>query len=188
MIPLAELKPHIQPILQHYQQSFSSKTYTLENDEHDVIMDLFGVTPCLKRENRQYWGRELGMCWQSIVAAVCKVLCSGYKPAQRFGLDEPFDLAVDTFAIDTKYRIGSGDAGTLKKMKQYGSLLKGQGYDPVLLIVRDDNLSAALTACRNGGWRIYQSAAAFAFIMEITKFDLLAALQMLKHAFCVTRS
>lgn len=27
---------------------------------NDVLMDVFGIVPTLKRENRQYWGRELG--------------------------------------------------------------------------------------------------------------------------------
>jgi hypothetical protein len=27
-----------------------------ENDAHDTLMDLYGSTPLLKRENRQYWG------------------------------------------------------------------------------------------------------------------------------------
>ena len=119
-----------------YQRSFIAKTYATENDDHDVVMDLFGITPLLKRENRQYWVRELGMCWQAIVSALCKVRSNDYQTAQRFGADEPFDLLVGSAAIDTKYRIGSGDSGTLKKFKQYGPFLKEKGFNPVLLIVR----------------------------------------------------
>ncbi len=51
----------IEPIIKKYYQSFSEKTYGQENNESDFLMDLFGISPELKRENRQYWGRELGM-------------------------------------------------------------------------------------------------------------------------------
>lgn len=57
-------------------------------------------------------------------------------------------------AIDTKYRIGSGDSGTLKKFKAYGPTLEEKGFTPVLLIVREDNLGAAITACNAGGWTV----------------------------------
>jgi hypothetical protein len=140
MVSESELLVLISAIIAQYSRSFTAKIYSDENNEHDVIMDLFSITPELKRENRQYWGRELGMCWQLIVSAVCKARRSDYKPAPRFGSDEPCDLIVDKYAIDTKYRIGSGDSGTLKKFKQYGPLLKTEGYSPMLLIVRSDNL------------------------------------------------
>jgi hypothetical protein len=49
-------------ILRQYQSSFADKIYSEENDDHDVLMDVFSLLPVIKRENRQYWGRELGMC------------------------------------------------------------------------------------------------------------------------------
>lgn len=54
-------------ILGQYQHSFSRKTYQEENNDVDLLMEAFAITPELKRENRQYWGRELGMCWQRLV-------------------------------------------------------------------------------------------------------------------------
>lgn len=90
-------------------------------------MDVFGISPELKRENRQYWGRELGMCWQRLVIEVCKHTRKDYAPSIRVGADEPCDLVVGKLAIDTKYRIGSGDSGTLKKFKAYAALLRGKG-------------------------------------------------------------
>jgi hypothetical protein len=150
----SELTRLLCEVIDRYRASFSAKLYNEENNEHDVIMDLFGITPLLKRENRQYWGRELGMCWQLIVSTLCRARCADYEPARRFGADEPYDLRVGQYAIDTKYRIGSGDAGTLKKFKQYGPLLKRENYTPVLLIVRSDNLPAAITAMRAGGWSV----------------------------------
>ncbi|MEG5174835.1 hypothetical protein [Microcoleus sp. B3-D7] len=46
-------------ILARYQNSFTEKIYAEENEEHDVLMDVFGLSPIIKKENRQYWGREL---------------------------------------------------------------------------------------------------------------------------------
>ncbi|MGC9503421.1 hypothetical protein [Baaleninema sp.] len=114
----------LENILKKYQNSFSDKVYAKENEERDPLMNVFEISPQLKRENRQYWGRELGMCWQLLVVEVCKKYCPDFHPAVKFGSDEPCDLVVENYAIDTKYRIGSGDSGTLKKFKRYGSLLR----------------------------------------------------------------
>ena len=164
-------------ILGQYQQSFTAKIYLEENDVPDLLMGVFGITPEIKRENRQYWGRELGMCWQRLITELCRQCCKGFAPARRFGKDEPFDLTVENQAIDTKYRIGSGDSGTLKKFKAYASLLKSNGYEPVLLIVREDNLPAAITACRSGGWAVLTGDETFRFLKELTGFDLKRYLQ-----------
>ena len=183
----AELTALLSIVIDRYKSSFAGKIYNEENDDHDVIMDLFSITPILKRENRQYWGRELGMCWQIIITTLCEARCETYKPALRFDADEPCDLVVGDYAIDTKYRIGSGDSGTLKKFKQYGPLLKGKGYTPVLLILRSDNLPAAITACVNGGWHIYRSSRSFDFIKELTGYDLYAHLHSMHGRFVVDR-
>ncbi|WP_211264443.1 hypothetical protein [Acetobacter senegalensis] len=175
----------ISNIIFNYKISFSNKIHTAGNEDFDVIMNLFNITPELKRENRQYWGRELGMCWQRIVTALCQTRCSNFQPAIRIGADEPFDLAVGQYAIDTKYRIGSGDAGTLKKFRENGARIKALGYTPVLLIVRSDNLNAAITACKSGGWDIYHSQAAFAFIHRETGFNLYNYLFLKKGAFSI---
>src|SRR5262245_22061646 len=114
-------------IIARYQKSFVEKVYCEENDDHDYLMDVFSLLPVIKRENRQYWGRELGMCWQLLVTRVFQTVPS-FKPAFRVGADEPCDFVVDKFAVDTKYRIGSGDSGTLKKFKSYGPMLKEMGY------------------------------------------------------------
>ena len=68
--------------------------------------------------------------------------------------------------------MGSGDSGTLKKFKQYGSLLKERGYKPVLLLLREDNLSSAITACRKGGWKIYVGDESFEFIKKVSGIDM----------------
>lgn len=166
-------KELLEPLIKKYYESFSQKTYNAENNEHDILMDIFNITPELKRENRQYWGRELGMLWQLIVENLAKAHCEDlYKPALRFGDDEPCDLLIGDDAIDTKYRIGSGDSGTLKKFKQYGQLLIEKGYRPVFLILRVDNLPAAITAAQRGGWNIYMGDEALDYLINKTGVDI----------------
>lgn len=154
----------IEPIIERYYHSFAKKTYNEENNECDFLMNLFNISPELKRQNRQYWGRELGMLWQLIVVELAYAHCPDFHSALRFGNDEPCDLVIGTDAIDTKYRIGSGDSGTLKKFKQYGHFLREQGYRPVIVMVRDDSLPAAITACLNGGWTIYSGQNAIRYL------------------------
>jgi len=166
------LQIELHKILSQYRESFSEKTYSDENNDSDVLMNLFGITPELKRENRQYWGRELGMCWQLLINKLCEINCKDYKPALKIDADEPTDLFIGNDAIDTKYRIGSGDSGTLKKFKKYGAFLKSKGFRPVLLILRKDNLSAAITACKVGGWEIYTGEESFKYIKQKAGFDL----------------
>ncbi len=148
------------------------KAYVDDYDSTDILMETFGITQDLKRENKQFWGRQLGMCWQLLVVELCKSTCPDYGDALRFGGDEPCDLVVGADAIDTKYRVGSGDSGTLKKFKQYGKLLQDEGYRPVFLFVREDNLPAAMTACKVGGWSIYTGKSTFGYLREKTEFDL----------------
>lgn len=180
------IESKLDEVLRRYQSSFVEKVYSDENDDHDILMDAFGISPELKRENRQYWGRELGKCWESLVIEACKN-AKTYQPALKIGSDEPCDLRVNTYAIDTKYRVGSGDSGTLKKFKQYGSLLKENGYKPVFLFLRSDNLPAAITACQSGGWSIYIGKQSFDFIKKISGFDLERYLIKKAQAFPVNR-
>jgi hypothetical protein len=162
----------LEQILARYQNSFTEKIYAEENEEHDILMDVFCISPIIKKENRQYWGRELGMCWQRLVTATCETYCSSFQRALKVGSDEPCDLIVERYAIDTKYRIGSGDSGTLKKFKSYGPLLRSYNYEPVFLILRPDNLPAALTGCKVGTWKVYTGDDSFEFIQTISGFDL----------------
>lgn len=168
----SKTEKQLRKILEQYQTSFSEKIYKDENDDFDVLMKVFDLTPELKRENRQYWGRELGMCWQRLVCALFELRSENYLPALRIEADEPCDCIVGKDAVDTKYRIGSGDSGTLKKFKQYGKLLREEGYNPLLLILREDNLPAAIKACESGDWTILTGKATFDYIEEKSSFDL----------------
>lgn len=165
------IEANLDAVLHRYKSSFIKKIYSDDNNESDILMDAFGITPQLKRENRQYWGRELGKCWETLVKEVCKSVPT-FQSALKTGSDEPCDFRINNYAIDTKYRIGSGDSGTLKKFKQYGPLLKSFGYEPVFLFLREDNLPAAITACQNGGWSIYMGKQSFQFIERVSGFDL----------------
>ncbi len=131
----------LEKILVQYEQSFKIKTFNDESKELDELMLVFGLTQEIKTENRQYWGRELGMCWQLLITEVFKQSCDDFSGPIRDGADEICDLVAGLDAIDTKYRIGSGDSGTLKKFKAYGSKLRSMGLRPVLLILRNDNWS-----------------------------------------------
>lgn len=156
-------------VVTHYQNSFTGKEYGQENEDHDLLMDLFGISPEMKRENRQYWGRELGMCWQRLVTATVSTLAPNhFTPPIRIGADEPYDLGFKEFVIDTKYRLGSGDAGTLKKFKMYGEMLRARKKNPVQLILRSDNLPAAISALKVGGWDVRIGDEAFAWIEQAT--------------------
>lgn len=171
-MPPEQFDQQLKGILSQYRQSFNDKAYSEENEDHDVLMDVFGITPQLKRENRQYWGRELGMCWQRLVCEVLRLSCKDFKPAMRVGDDEPCDCMVGSDVIDTKYRIGSGDAGTLKKFKQYGKMFTDQDLRPILLILREDNLAAAISACRVGGWEVRVGDSTFEYIQKASSVDL----------------
>lgn len=69
----------LEQILARYQNSFTEKVYAEENEEHDILMDVFGISPIIKKENRQYWGRELAMCWQLLVTETAVVFSQHLK-------------------------------------------------------------------------------------------------------------
>jgi hypothetical protein len=167
----------LQNILKKYQDAFRAKTHENLFGEQDILMEIFGITPEEKREHAEYWGRELGMCWQLLVTEVLRTHCEDYMPPLKLGKDELYDCRVGDIAIDTKYRIGSGDSGTLKKFKQYGKSLAEQGLEPKLLILREDNLPSALTACSQGGWQILVGRSCFEYLHTLSNFDLHVALQ-----------
>ena len=169
---MANFEENLLSIVQKYAENFSGKSYRDESEEIDVLMEAFGISQELKRENKQYWGRELCMCWQLLVTEVFRNTCKDFSPARTYGADEPVDFFVGKEAVDTKYRVGSGDSGTLKKFKQYGEMLVSEGLTPVFLFLRTDNLNAALAACKVGGWTIYMGEDSFEYIRSKSGFDL----------------
>lgn len=182
-----DLQTTLATILSQYQNSFINKVYVDENEDYDILMNVFSLTPDMKRENRQYWGRELGMCWQLIVTRICQYNCDNFQPALKIDNDEPCDLIVGQYAIDTKYRIGSGDSGTLKKFRDYGNLLSNRGYIPTLLILRNDNLPAAIQACISGKWNVLTGKSSFDFIQQISGCDIKSFLEINAGRYAVQR-
>lgn len=144
---------NINTILAEYTKKFQEKVHTKPVHQSDILLDYFNITPDQINQNKQYWNRELGMCWQRIVIEQLKDR-KEYRPPLRIDRKEPCDLILGQDAIDTKYRIGSGDSGTIKKFKEYSSLLSSMGYRPVMLILREDNLESTINACRKAGWTI----------------------------------
>lgn len=162
--------------------------------EHDLLMDVFGVTQMQKKEDAQYWGRQLGALWQKVVTSVFQNSdnVKGFTgpivvPDSRGKTDEPADLSGNGYAIDTKYRIGSGDSKFNKQFKTNASILVSKGFKPVLLILRTDSLSNAIRAAKNGGWVVYSGESAFDFIKKQTNFDLKSYLEASKLKYDINK-
>ena len=169
---MANFEENLLSIIQKYTENFNCKSFSEESEEIDVLMEAFGITQDLKKKNKQYWGRQLGMCWQLLVTEVFRNYCEDFRPAKKYDDDEPADFFVGKEAFDTKYRVGSGDSGTLKKFKKYGEMLSGEQLKPVILILRTDNLHSAISAFKVGGWEIYTGDSSFNYIKNKTGFDL----------------
>lgn len=180
-------REQISDILHRYRNSFSSKTYNEENTESDILMELFGITSEIKMENRQYWGRELGLCWEKIITEVITSHRDDYLVPEKLGKQEIFDTGFGEYAIDTKYRIGSGDSGTLKKFRSYAEQIKELGKTPVLLILRTDNLKTAIRSCETAGWIVITGEESMNFIQTQTGFNLKEYLLSNKGQFHIDR-
>ncbi len=117
-------------------------------------------------------GRELGKCWETLLRDLFEATCEDFEAPKKFGKDEPADFFIGKDAIDAKYRVGSGDSGTLKKFESYGKLLKKKGFRPVFLFLRTDNLPSAISKMNAGGWLILTNDDTFDYIKINTGFDL----------------
>ena len=159
-------------ILDQYRIKFQNKIHISPPYSSDILLDYFNITLDQIRQNKQYWNRELGMCWQKLIVESVKNL-PDYQSAFRIDRKEPCDLILGKDAIDTKYRIGSGDSGTIKKLKEYAQLLSDRGYRPVLLILREDNLKSTISACEKGGWNTIIGDSALEYIRNRIGQDLI---------------
>lgn len=180
------IEKEILEVIRKYQEAFSNKEILEEEGNSDILMDIFGITPDMKQTNMQYWGRELGKCWEGIIKAVFSRR-KDYTPGIREGDDEICDCVIGKIAIEAKYRVGSGDSGTLKKFRQYSKRLIKLGYEPTMLFLRQDNLPAAITASKIGGWNILIGKDCFDFIKKKSKFDLANFLNKLKGNYPVNK-
>jgi len=169
---MADVEDKLNLVLSKYSENFSRKRYTSVYADSDILMKAFGITQELKGENKQYWGRELGKCWENILRDLFAATCEDFELPRKIEGGEPADFFVGKDAIDTKYRVGSGDSGTLKKFEQYGKLLQSKGFRPIFLFLRTDNLKAAISKMKAGGWLILTGDETFEYIKAKTKFDL----------------
>ena len=155
------------PIFEKYRMDFKHKAFPDYNGDTDALMNIFGITPSTKNQNMQYWGRQLGACWESIVIEICKRKSPGFKTGLVMNRKQVCDLIAGKYAIDTKYRIGSGDSGTVNKFKDNAKQLISKGYEPILLILRTDNLQSTISQCESSGWIVYTGEKTFCFIRKI---------------------
>lgn len=181
-IVIEQIERNVVNILSQYKSNFNSKEFATDSPSSDILMDFFDITYDTKKQNMQYWNRELGRVWELITREFFTSNNPFFRPPEsvNFGTDHPVDYFIGNLAIDAKYRIGSGDSGTLKKFKLYGKMLKEMGYNPVFLILRNDNLPAAITAAMNGGWQIISDKDAFDFIINNSGIDIVQYLTCLK--------
>ncbi|WP_236002721.1 restriction endonuclease [Staphylococcus xylosus] len=177
----------IEYILEDYYDNFKNKIFDEQKSENDVLMDIFGITEEIKVINKQYWGRQLGLMFEKIVIEVFKRFDDGFKEAMPVGSNRPYDLQSSNEFIDTKYRIGSGDSGTLKKFKSYGKEMRKEGKIPVILILREDNLPAAIKSLDVGGWEVYIGDKCFNYIYDKTGFKLKDYFKELKLSYDITK-
>lgn len=162
----------LEAVLGHYQHAFANKLHARTLGSTDPLMRVLGVSALEKAAASQYWGRELGMCWEHLVRETFRRQGAAIGPSLRRGADTPCDFTTPTDAVDTKYRLGSGDAGTLGKLAGNARWLQEQGLRPVMLILRDDSLPSALARMRRAGWTVLQADVSFDHVQAQTGFDL----------------
>ena len=158
------LKEDIRRILGKYRRSFASKQFNEHEMTSDLLMEALGVTPATKALNRQYWGRELGSAWESILKAAWSRNDENHIFPQPGDPLRPCDIVGKGFAVDAKYRIGSGDSGTLQKLSRNAKTLLANQAKPILLIFRHDSLRSAVSAAKSGGWMVYEGQNTFDFV------------------------
>jgi hypothetical protein len=162
--------------VKHYARKFEEKKFEEEPAYVDTLMAYFGITDEMKRRNSQYWARELGSLYQEIVTKAALEKSRDYFVPKTGDSVLPCDLVAGECAIDMKYRMGSGDSGTLQKLRRNGMVLQSLDVKPILLVHRDDNLPAALSAAKGGGWSVVSGEQAIDFVRDRFSFDLEAFL------------
>lgn len=133
-------------------------------------MELLGVTNEMKKRHPQRCGKLLGETWQKVVTAYLDIYSpSGIGDAVRFDTRRPTDVVVDSVAIDTKYRFGSGDNNTITHLVETSRSLRALGYRPVMIILRDDSLRGALNRFRLAGWEVAEANNAFDVLADLCR-------------------
>ena len=149
--------------LQEYKELFTLYDEAPVPSASDILLNIFNLSGEDILKNKQYWHRHLGACWEKLVKSVFSSRAD-YQHAVRIHKKSPCDFAFSDKAIDTKYRLGSGDSGTLEKLAKNAAWLKALGYFPVMLILRSDNLPNALSRMSSAGWQVLTGDDCFEFI------------------------
>jgi hypothetical protein len=158
-------------ILDAQRRSFEAKVHRPRERGSDLLMEAFGISPVQLQSHSQYWSRQLGMCFERLVRAACEHRSECRLPL-RTGGREPWDLEFGQEAWELKYRLGSGDAGTLSRLADNAGLARERGLAPVLLILRSDSLRAATARAAAGGWEVVCGERALAHVRRRSGFDL----------------
>jgi hypothetical protein len=165
---------YLETLLHSYSNSFKNKVFReVEEVEPDLLMEVFGINAILKNANRQYWGRELGKCWELLLLKTFQASKPDFfNLPRRIDGAEPYDFQYKHFGIDAKYRVGSGDSKTLKLFKANGDIIRNEGMEPMALFLRQDNLRSAMGNFRKGEWIVLQGQETFDFVHSETSIDL----------------
>jgi hypothetical protein len=165
-------------LVESYKLSFEKKILNHKHFKQDDIMNLFNKNQYDLLLNKQYWHREFGKFYEKYVKIIAKSKLK-YNDSPKYKKYDLCDLVIDNFAIDTKYRIGSGDSGTVRKLKFYGEQLIKLNYKPILLIFRDDNLEGTIKSLSKE-WNVLTGDNSNKFIIEHLDFDIKKSLNDLR--------
>lgn len=174
-----DLSAQLSPTIAKYTALFTRQVYNEEPFQSDILLEAFHLSPVVIRQHKQYWHRHLGACWERLVKSVFSSHVS-YQGTIRLKNKSPCDFTFDKIAVDTKYRLGSGDSGTMGKLSRNAQWLKSMGFEPMMLILREDNLPQAIARMQGAGWAVLCADASFKFIARHGDFDLKAYLDSLK--------
>lgn len=173
-------------IMAHSRERALDKHFAADDATTDLLMEAYALDPKTRHQHMQFWGQRLGLCWEGLVDTVFSTLRpDAHGDRIHYGRGELCDMVFGDDAIDTKYRIGSGDGATIRKFCRYGDMLREDGYRPVMLILRTDSLDQSIHRCAHH-WEIYQGDAAFDYIHEHTDYDLRTYLHLRKGHFKIS--
>nr|WP_250807483.1 hypothetical protein [Neorhizobium tomejilense] len=178
-----QIENQLEGILGKCRDAFAARKFEDLESSTDLLMQSLSVTPSMKAANRQYWGRELGIAWENLLKVIWKTADGDCHFPMSGDPDHPCDIVGSRFAVDAKYRVGSGDSGTLQKLRRNGATLRESGKEPILLVFRDDSLRSSLAAAKAGGWTVKHGEETLRFVKEELGFDLRSFLSKQAPAF-----
>ena len=157
-------------IASEYRTFFTKSPPILEVPYIDPLMKAVGIEDLSDYQlRRQYYSRHLGAMWERLVRHAC-----GGGQHVYAGEDTRLELAdviMGEWAIECKYRVGSGEPTFGRRLANKGIKLQERGYRPVLLVARSDSLPILSAIAAKGNWLLLQGAESFRWIEEQTGVD-----------------